>query len=126
MKNIYFEKYVIKQQTVVFFVILLLSHPPSPHPSPRPQVRYKVRQSKAMPAPPPRRIPTRRISTRRSGYAFSHAKGYGDLVTSGRFLLRRPQKNRPALFAQTDSPLSQNQPQLYRTITEEPEEPQSP
>ncbi|XP_046873824.1 phospholipid-transporting ATPase ID [Hypomesus transpacificus] len=90
------------------------------------KVRYKVRQSKAMPAPPPRRIPTRRISTRRSGYAFSHAKGYGDLVTSGRFLLRRPQKNRPALFAQTDSPLSQNQPQLYRTITEEPEEPQSP
>ncbi|KAJ8380655.1 hypothetical protein SKAU_G00014330 [Synaphobranchus kaupii] len=31
----------------------------------------------------------RRTSSRRSAYAFSHAQGYGDLVTSGRFL-RRP------------------------------------
>uniref|UniRef100_A0A672N9U3 Phospholipid-transporting ATPase n=1 Tax=Sinocyclocheilus grahami TaxID=75366 RepID=A0A672N9U3_SINGR len=28
----------------------------------------------------------RMMDTRRSGYAFSHARGYGDLVTSGRFL----------------------------------------
>uniref|UniRef100_A0A8C4ZZR9 Phospholipid-transporting ATPase n=1 Tax=Gadus morhua TaxID=8049 RepID=A0A8C4ZZR9_GADMO len=81
------------------------------------QVRHKVRKE-ALPAPAPRRPPVRRISTRRSGYAFSHAQGYGELVTSGRFLLRRPQKIRTALlFPQSDSPLSQGQPQLYRPIT---------
>ncbi|KAF7667763.1 hypothetical protein LDENG_00046630 [Lucifuga dentata] len=83
------------------------------------KVRHKVRKE-AVPAPVPRRTPTKRISTR-SGYAFSHAQGYGDLVTSGKFLLRRPIKNRPTLFGQTDSPLAQSQPQLYRTIAEEPE-----
>uniref|UniRef100_A0A8C5BAM7 Phospholipid-transporting ATPase n=1 Tax=Gadus morhua TaxID=8049 RepID=A0A8C5BAM7_GADMO len=57
------------------------------------KVRHKVRKE-ALPAPAPRRPPVRRISTRRSGYAFSHAQGYGELVTSGRFLLRRPQKIR--------------------------------
>ena len=50
---------------------------------------FKVRQAKATPPPPPRRTRIRRTSTRRSGYAFAHAQGYGDLVTSGRFL-RRP------------------------------------
>uniref|UniRef100_A0A671SD23 Phospholipid-transporting ATPase n=1 Tax=Sinocyclocheilus anshuiensis TaxID=1608454 RepID=A0A671SD23_9TELE len=40
------------------------------------------------PAPRPRRTKLTRRSTRRSGYAFSHAHGYGDLVTSGRFLRR--------------------------------------
>ncbi|XP_059894053.1 probable phospholipid-transporting ATPase IM [Gadus macrocephalus] len=81
------------------------------------KVRHKVRKE-ALPAPAPRRPPARRISTRRSGYAFSHAQGYGELVTSGRFLLRRPQKIRTALlFPQSDSPLSQGQPQLYRPIT---------
>ncbi|KAM3874327.1 putative phospholipid-transporting ATPase IM [Diretmus argenteus] len=87
------------------------------------KVRHKVRRE-TVPAPAPRRIPTRRISTRRSGYAFSHTQGYGDLVTSRRFLIKRPLKSRLALFPQTDSPLSQGQPQLYRTIAEEPEEPQ--
>ncbi|CAL8317992.1 unnamed protein product, partial [Lota lota] len=61
------------------------------------KVRHKVRKE-ALPAPAPRRPPVRRISTRRSGYAFSHAQGYGDLVTSGRFLLRRPLKSRTALL----------------------------
>ena len=53
------------------------------------QVMFKVRQAKAAPPPPTRRTRIRRTSSRRSGYAFSHAQGYGDLVTSGRFL-RRP------------------------------------
>uniref|UniRef100_A0A3Q3KLL6 Phospholipid-transporting ATPase n=1 Tax=Monopterus albus TaxID=43700 RepID=A0A3Q3KLL6_MONAL len=35
---------------------------------------------------------TASLFSRRSGYAFSHAQGYGDLVTSGRFL------RRPAMF----------------------------
>uniref|UniRef100_A0A3Q3X8Y6 Phospholipid-transporting ATPase n=1 Tax=Mola mola TaxID=94237 RepID=A0A3Q3X8Y6_MOLML len=43
-------------------------------------------KAKAMPPPTPRRARIRRTSSRRSGYAFSHAQGYGDLVTSGRFL----------------------------------------
>ncbi|KAL6472709.1 hypothetical protein MHYP_G00188970 [Metynnis hypsauchen] len=81
------------------------------------KVRYKVRQAKAVLPPPPRRFPRRRISTRRSGYAFSHARGYGDLVTSGRFL-RRPVKTRPALFPLVESPLAENSPQTYRSIGE--------
>uniref|UniRef100_A0A7N9AZ51 Phospholipid-transporting ATPase n=1 Tax=Mastacembelus armatus TaxID=205130 RepID=A0A7N9AZ51_9TELE len=88
------------------------------------KVRHKV-QKEGLPAPAPRRPPARRISTRRSGYAFSHSQGYGDLVTSRRFLLKRPLKSRTALFTQTDSPLAQNQPQHYRTITEDLEESQS-
>lgn len=53
------------------------------------KVMFKVRQAKAAPPPPTRRARIRRTSSRRSGYAFSHAQGYGDLVTSNRFL-RRP------------------------------------
>uniref|UniRef100_A0A8C8FI70 Phospholipid-transporting ATPase n=1 Tax=Oncorhynchus tshawytscha TaxID=74940 RepID=A0A8C8FI70_ONCTS len=83
-----------------------------------------VRQDKVLP-PTPRRVQARRTSTRRSGYAFSHAQGYGDLVTSGKFLRRTP-KSRPALFSQTDSPLAQTQPQFYRTISEREEPPLSP
>uniref|UniRef100_A0A6Q2Y6H2 Phospholipid-transporting ATPase n=1 Tax=Esox lucius TaxID=8010 RepID=A0A6Q2Y6H2_ESOLU len=68
------------------------------------KVRHKMRQEKAVLPAAPRRIQPRRISTRRSGYAFSHAQGYGDLVTSGRFLRRTPRtarvlseiRNRPA------------------------------
>ncbi|XP_075311343.1 phospholipid-transporting ATPase ID-like isoform X1 [Odontesthes bonariensis] len=89
------------------------------------KVRYKAR-NEALPAPAPRRSRPRRVSTRRSSYAFSHSRGYGDLVTSQRFLFKRPIRSRPALFIETDSPLAENQPQQYRTITEEPEESQSP
>ena len=59
------------------------------------QVMFKVKQAKAMPPSPPRRARIRRTSSRRSGYAFSHAQGYGDLVTSGRFL-RGPAVHRSA------------------------------
>uniref|UniRef100_A0A672N5T9 Phospholipid-transporting ATPase n=1 Tax=Sinocyclocheilus grahami TaxID=75366 RepID=A0A672N5T9_SINGR len=85
-------------------------------------VRHKVRQAKAVPLPPPRKFPRRRISTRRSGYAFSHARGYGDLVTSGRFL-RIPVKTRPALFPHTDTPVADSTPRTYRTIFEEAQSP---
>lgn len=61
------------------------------------QVMFKVRQAKATLPPPARRSPRRHASSRRSGYAFSHAQGYGDLVTSGRFL-RRPAASRPSGF----------------------------
>ncbi|XP_068165952.1 phospholipid-transporting ATPase ID-like isoform X4 [Antennarius striatus] len=57
------------------------------------KVMFKVRQAKATPPPPTQRARIRRTSSRRSGYAFSHAQGYGDLVTSGRFL-RRPAVSR--------------------------------
>ncbi|TRY65283.1 hypothetical protein DNTS_015442, partial [Danionella cerebrum] len=82
------------------------------------KVRHKVRQAKAEPPPPPRKFPPRRISTRRSGYAFSHARGYGDLVTSGGFL-RIPVKSRPALFPHSESPVADSTPQTYRTIFQE-------
>ncbi|XP_041666161.1 probable phospholipid-transporting ATPase IM [Cheilinus undulatus] len=87
------------------------------------KVRHKMRKE-ALPASAPRHV-VRRISTRRSGYAFSHTQGYGDLVTSHKFLVKLP-KSRRALFTQTDSPLAENQPQHYRTIKEEGEEPQNP
>ncbi|KAM6930861.1 phospholipid-transporting ATPase ID-like [Xenentodon cancila] len=64
------------------------------------KVMLKVRQAKATPPPPPRRARIRRTSSRRSGYAFSHAQGYGDLVTSGRFL-RRPAVSRASGFVHT-------------------------
>uniref|UniRef100_A0A8C4I161 Phospholipid-transporting ATPase n=1 Tax=Dicentrarchus labrax TaxID=13489 RepID=A0A8C4I161_DICLA len=63
-----------------------------------PTINDKVRQAKATPSPPPRRTRIRRTSSRRSGYAFSHAQGYGDLVTSGRFL-RRPAVSRSSGFS---------------------------
>ncbi|TSM12496.1 Phospholipid-transporting ATPase ID [Bagarius yarrelli] len=50
------------------------------------------------------------------GYAFSHARGYGDLVTSGGFL-RRPVKSRPVLFPLAESPVARSSPQTYRNIT---------
>lgn len=61
---------------------------------------FKVRQAKAKLPTPPRRTRMRRTSSRRSGYAFSHAQGYGDLVTSGRFL-RRPAVSRSSGLANT-------------------------
>uniref|UniRef100_A0A6Q2Z4Y1 Phospholipid-transporting ATPase n=1 Tax=Esox lucius TaxID=8010 RepID=A0A6Q2Z4Y1_ESOLU len=88
-----------------------------------PTINDKV--SKAVLPAAPRRIQPRRISTRRSGYAFSHAQGYGDLVTSGRFLRRTP-RSRGIVFSHTDSPLAQAKPQLYRTIVEGEEPPQIP
>lgn len=81
--------------------------------------------SEPPPPPVPRRPPARRISTRRSSYAFSHSQGYGDLVMSKKFLMR-PQRIRPPLFIPSDSAVAQSQPQHYRTITEEPEGSHSP
>uniref|UniRef100_A0A665USL6 Phospholipid-transporting ATPase n=1 Tax=Echeneis naucrates TaxID=173247 RepID=A0A665USL6_ECHNA len=65
-----------------------------------PTINDKVRRAKPAPSPPTRRVRMRRTSSRRSGYAFSHAQGYGDLVTSGRFL-RRSALARPSGFTQT-------------------------
>ncbi|KAM9735524.1 phospholipid-transporting ATPase ID-like [Menidia menidia] len=89
------------------------------------KVRHKVRKE-GPPAPAPLHQRPRRFSTRRSSYAFSHSRGYGELVTSRGFLPKRSLKSRPALFLNTDPPLTEKQPQLYRTISEEPEEPQGP
>lgn len=61
---------------------------------------FKVRQAKAKLPTPPRPTRIRRTSSRRSGYAFSHAQGYGDLVMSGRYL-RRPAVSRSSGFAHT-------------------------
>ncbi|XP_067253254.1 phospholipid-transporting ATPase ID-like [Chanodichthys erythropterus] len=84
-------------------------------------LRHKVRQAKAVPLPPPHIFPRRRISTRRSGYAFSHARGFGELVTSGRFL-RIPVKTRPPLYPISETPVADSTPQTYRIF----EEAQSP
>lgn len=105
------------------------------------KVMFKVRQARATPPPPPQRRRIRRTSSRRSGYAFSHAQGYGDLVTSGRFLLRPAVSRstgfpgmgrttsgfspmgRSAGYSPTERPLNSKVPhvevtslQMYRTI----------
>uniref|UniRef100_A0A8C2DBV5 ATPase phospholipid transporting 8B5a n=1 Tax=Cyprinus carpio TaxID=7962 RepID=A0A8C2DBV5_CYPCA len=67
------------------------------------KVQYKVCQMKE-PAPRPRRTRLTRRSTRRSGYAFSHAHGYGDLVTSGRFLRRHAPARSMGLISTGRSP----------------------
>ncbi|XP_061590380.1 phospholipid-transporting ATPase ID-like isoform X1 [Cololabis saira] len=85
------------------------------------KMRYKMHEE-GLPAPASKRLPPKRFTTRRSGYAFSHSKGFGDLVTSRLFLMKHPLKVRQSLFFQTDSSLAEDQPQHYRTITEEPEE----
>ncbi|MEQ2291993.1 Phospholipid-transporting ATPase ID, partial [Ameca splendens] len=93
----------------------------------RPTINDKVRhkmQMEAPPAPAPRR-PVRRVSTRRSGYAFSHSQGYGALVTSERFLFKRPLKSLLAFSIQTDLPLATNQAKHFRPIPEEIEGSQS-
>uniref|UniRef100_A0A8C7X9D5 Phospholipid-transporting ATPase n=1 Tax=Oryzias sinensis TaxID=183150 RepID=A0A8C7X9D5_9TELE len=61
----------------------------------RPTINDKVyvMENNTLPPTPSLRRPVRRVSTRRSGYAFSHSKGYGDLVTSQRFLMMRPVKS---------------------------------
>uniref|UniRef100_A0A8C7XDE0 Phospholipid-transporting ATPase n=1 Tax=Oryzias sinensis TaxID=183150 RepID=A0A8C7XDE0_9TELE len=61
------------------------------------EVRHRAR--KELPPTPSLRRPVRRVSTRRSGYAFSHSKGYGDLVTSQRFLMMRPVKSQAMQFS---------------------------
>uniref|UniRef100_A0A3P9MY19 Phospholipid-transporting ATPase n=1 Tax=Poecilia reticulata TaxID=8081 RepID=A0A3P9MY19_POERE len=87
----------------------------------RPTITDKARKE-GQPAPAPYRPPPRRVSTRRSSYAFSHSQGYGDLVTSRKFMRM---KRRQTLFGRKVSPLVKNQPQRYRTITEETEESQT-
>uniref|UniRef100_A0A3B5MAZ9 P-type ATPase C-terminal domain-containing protein n=1 Tax=Xiphophorus couchianus TaxID=32473 RepID=A0A3B5MAZ9_9TELE len=64
------------------------------HPTITDKVRHKAREE-GQPAPAPYRPPPRRVSTRRSSYAFSHSQGYGDLVTSRKFLRL---KRRPSLL----------------------------
>ncbi|KAJ8414854.1 hypothetical protein AAFF_G00023770 [Aldrovandia affinis] len=65
------------------------------------KVRFKVCQAKAGPPPPAPRARIRRSSTRRSAYAFSHTQGYGDLVTSRRFLRQVPAPRQSAGFSPT-------------------------
>ncbi|XP_051786040.1 LOW QUALITY PROTEIN: phospholipid-transporting ATPase ID-like [Erpetoichthys calabaricus] len=53
------------------------------------KVKRKVDKMERVPLPRPSRARIRRSSSRRSGYAFSHVQGYGELVTSGRYLRKR-------------------------------------
>ncbi|XP_048875352.1 phospholipid-transporting ATPase ID isoform X1 [Brienomyrus brachyistius] len=85
------------------------------------RVRFKVREAKAAPPPLPKRARLRRTSSRRSGYAFSHTQGYGDLVTSRRFL-RRPAIGHVGGFSpsgrQQSSARQESLPQMYRAVGE--------
>ncbi|KAK9408713.1 phospholipid-transporting ATPase ID-like [Crotalus adamanteus] len=48
------------------------------------QVVRKVKQLRKAPGPPALKHYLQRSASRRSGYAFSHQQGFGDLITSGR------------------------------------------
>uniref|UniRef100_A0A4W5RF14 Phospholipid-transporting ATPase n=1 Tax=Hucho hucho TaxID=62062 RepID=A0A4W5RF14_9TELE len=79
---------------VVAYRFLLIQLRPTINDKVRPLTNHTLSsrntdQLHAAPPPPARRARIHRTSTRRSGYAFSHAAGYGDLVTSNCFL-RRP------------------------------------
>ncbi|XP_061658131.1 probable phospholipid-transporting ATPase IM [Syngnathoides biaculeatus] len=90
-------------------------------PSINDKVRHKVREE-PLPGPPSRRLPARRMRSRRSSYAFSHTHGCGDLVTSRRFLRKHPPTSQVTLFKQINSHLAPNQPQLCRVDTVESEQ----
>ena len=57
------------------------------------RARKKRKRGELSPIPDDERLPTaqirRRNSRPKSGYAFAHQKGYGDLITSGRMSMRR-------------------------------------
>ncbi|KAM3847610.1 phospholipid-transporting ATPase ID-like isoform 2-T4 [Vipera latastei] len=56
------------------------------------QVVRKVKQLRKAPGPPALKRYLQRSASRRSGYAFSHQQGFGDLITSGRNMrLKGPQ-----------------------------------
>ncbi|KAG9353768.1 hypothetical protein JZ751_011891 [Albula glossodonta] len=89
------------------------------------KVRFKVRQAKMAPTDTSVTRHLRRRSSRRSGYAFSHAKGYGDLVTSGRYL-RRPVLNRTAVFSPSEHHQGESSSlQTYCAIKDHPKENQA-
>nr|XP_023694700.1 phospholipid-transporting ATPase ID-like isoform X2 [Paramormyrops kingsleyae] len=102
---------------VVAFRFLLIQL----YPTINDRVRFKVREAKAAPPPLPKRARLRRTSSRRSGYAFSHTQGYGDLVTSRRFL-RRPAIGHAGGFSpsgrQQSSARQESLPQTYRAVGE--------
>lgn len=62
-----------------------------------PQVRHNLRQD-VPPAPSTSTAAKRRVSSRRSSYAFSHSRGFGPLLMTRTKLARRSLKSRPALI----------------------------
>uniref|UniRef100_A0AAX7U1F1 Phospholipid-transporting ATPase n=1 Tax=Astatotilapia calliptera TaxID=8154 RepID=A0AAX7U1F1_ASTCA len=115
-----FLTFVLCILPVVAFRFIFIQLRPTINDKVKKHLGYKMR-TEELPVPAPRRLRRRRST--RSGYAFSHSQGYGDLVTSRKFLMKRSTKRAP-LFTQTDSSIFQNQPQHYRTIAEEAEESQ--
>uniref|UniRef100_A0A8C2H6M6 Phospholipid-transporting ATPase n=1 Tax=Cyprinus carpio TaxID=7962 RepID=A0A8C2H6M6_CYPCA len=69
-----------------------------------PTINDKVQYRVTLPHFTDPQIQLTRRSTRRSGYAFSHAHGYGDLVTSGRFLRRHAPARSMGLISTGRSP----------------------
>uniref|UniRef100_A0A4W3KAG2 Phospholipid-transporting ATPase n=1 Tax=Callorhinchus milii TaxID=7868 RepID=A0A4W3KAG2_CALMI len=60
------------------------------------KLRHKLSQRKKIVLPKRKSQPIRRVSARRSGYAFSHQRGFGALITTG--LNMRPQALRSPTF----------------------------
>ncbi|XP_026576604.1 phospholipid-transporting ATPase ID-like [Pseudonaja textilis] len=65
----------------------------------------RVKQLRKSPAPPALKRYLQRSASRRSGYAFSHQEGFGDLITSGRNMrLKSIAAASPAPYAQKYRP----------------------
>ncbi|XP_026540754.1 phospholipid-transporting ATPase ID-like [Notechis scutatus] len=68
------------------------------------QVVRRVKQLRKSPGPPALKRYLQRSASRRSGYAFSHQQGFGDLITSGRNMRLKSTPASPAPYAQKYRP----------------------
>lgn len=73
--------------------------PSQPDSSSLAQVVRKVRQLRKAPGPPALKRYLQRSASRRSGYAFSHQQGFGDLITSGRNMRLKSPAAGSAIFS---------------------------
>lgn len=58
----------------------------------------------------------RNASVRRSAYAFSHQRGYADLISSGRSIHKKGQRSRPRIRTQTEETAGANTSWRHHSI----------
>uniref|UniRef100_A0AAY4EQT1 Phospholipid-transporting ATPase n=1 Tax=Denticeps clupeoides TaxID=299321 RepID=A0AAY4EQT1_9TELE len=75
-----------------------------------PSVGDEVRQRSTLAEEPPKEKPTfqRGARSRRSAYAFSHSRGYADLISTGRSIRQKPRARRDAPESIKEAPQAEN------------------